>query len=159
MVTKITFRVLSEHREKTQTIPIEHPEFKIIPASKFLGVQLPSISIELQVINYLDEIDKSQLMIDNNWDLIIDYYPPKREKTRSEEIDEFLQFSEPYLQLFPTIRRPFSAIVYEAKDQLFGRKKSNETKFKEVLDLISMCNKTAEGTLQMIINSTKKYIE
>ena len=159
MITKITFRVLSEHREKIKTIPIEHPKFKVIPASKFLGIDLPAISIESQVIEYLDNIDKAQLMIDNNWDLIIDYYPPKREKTCSEEIDEFLQFSEPYLQLFPTIRRPFSAVVYEAKDQLFGRKKSNDTKFKEVLDLISMCNKAAEGTIQMIINSTKKYIE
>jgi len=159
MITKITFKVLSNHEERTQTIPIEHPEFKEIPACKFLGVDIPKVSIESQVIDYLDEIDKSQLMIDNDWDFIIDYYPPKKRKTRSDEIEEFLQFSEPYLQLFPSIRRAFSAVVYEAKDTLFGRGKSNDTKFKETLDLISMCNKTAQGTLNMIINMNKKYLE
>lgn len=159
MTTKITFKVLSNHKERTQTIPIEHPEFKEIPAGKFLGVDIPEVSVESQIINYLDEIDKTQLMIENDWDLIIDYYPPKKKKTCSNEIEEFLQFSEPYLQLFPSIRRAFSAVTYESKDILFGRGKSNDTKFKEVLDLISMCNKAAQGTIDMIININKKYLE
>ena len=159
MVTNITFKVLSEHREKTKTIPIEHPEFKEIPASKFLGVDLPAISIEAQVIDYLDEIDKSQLMIDNDWDMIIDYYPVKKKKSIDEEIEEFLEFSEPYLQLYPDLRRSFGAIVYEYKDRLFGRRKSNESKFDEVLKLINICYKTASGTIDMILNSTQKYLE
>ena len=89
MVTKITFRVLSEHEEKIKTIPIEHPEFKVILASKFLGVDLPAISIESQVIEYLDNIDKTQLMIDNNWDLIIDYYPLKEKKLVVKKLMNF----------------------------------------------------------------------
>lgn len=156
MITNVTFEVLTNHKYVIQTIPIEHPEFEIIPAVNFQGTELPEISIEDQVICWLYEMDKSQLMEDNYWDLIIDFYILDI-KNEEEEIKEFLEYSSSFLS--SDLERPFSAVCSECKDLLFGQGKSNIEKFEMVMKLISMCNKISLGTLQMVINSTKKYIE
>lgn len=156
MTTNVTFEVLINHKYAIQTIPIEHPEFEVIPPVVFQGIELPETSIEEQVICWLCEQDKSQLMEDNDWDLIIDYYILDI-KSEEEEIKKFLEYSSPFLS--PDLERPFSAVCSECKDLLFGQGKSNLEKFEIVIKLINMCNKISLGTLQMIINSTKKYIE
>lgn len=156
MITNVTFEVLTNRKYDIQTIPIEHPEFKIIPPVVFEGTELPEISIEEQVICWLSEMDRSQLMEDNDWDLIIDFYILDI-KSKEEEIKEFLEYSSPFLS--SDLERPFSAVCSECEDLLFGQGKSNIEKFEIVIKLMNMCNKISLGTLQMIINSTKKYIE
>lgn len=99
MKTKVTFKVLSDRKVIQKTLEIEHPRFEEIPEQMFNGIKLPRTSIESQVIDYLDSIDKRDLMVENDFDIIIDYWPcKKRSKNgKDKEIKEFIKFCKPYL--------------------------------------------------------------
>lgn len=146
--TIITFKALSDHRIIKKDIPIEH-SFQVIPPSVFAGVTLPATSIESQVIDYLDSIDKRDLMAEHDFDVILDYWP-KRTRKKRDEVAEFIEYCKPYIQRFPQLKRPFGAIISESKDVLFGKNKSNETKLKEVLNMVGISNKVAMGTFDVI---------
>lgn len=152
--TIITFKALSNHRIIRKNIPIEH-NFEVIPPTMFNGVELPATSIESQVIDYLDEIDKTDLMIKYEFDIILDYWP-KKAKKKKNEIKEFIDYCNPYIQQFPELEKPFRAVISESKDVLFGKRKSNETKFKEVLNMLNIAYKASAGTSQMICNRILK---
>lgn len=148
--TIITFKALGDHRIIRKNIPIEH-NFEVIPPTVFNGVELPATSIESQVIDYLDGIDKTELMIKYGFDVIIDYWPKKTKRKRNE-IDDFVMFCKPYIERYPTLERPFRAVISESKDVLFGRNKSNETKLKEVFNMIDIAYKTANGVINIVNN-------
>lgn len=152
--TKVTFKALSDHRIIHKTIPIEH-DFKDIPQTIFNGVVLPATSIESQVINYLDETDKTDIMIKYDFDMILDYWP-KRIRKKKDEVAEFIEYCAPYIQRFPQLERAFSAIISESKDVLFGKNKSNETKLKEVLMMIEIAFKASMGMANAITNIINK---
>lgn len=157
MKTKIVFKGLSNGKVIHRTIPIEH-NFKEIPPEEFLGYMLPRQSVESQVIDYLDTIDKSELMIKYNFDLILDYYIPKKKKSKDEEIAEFIE----YLSNFVPIDRPVKAIISEAEDVLFGKGKSNKTKAIEVLKMLTISYKASSGTMAMVskmLNEMKLCLE
>lgn len=147
MTTKIVFKAMSDGRIVHKTIPIEHPKFDVIPSDVFLGYELPAQSVQSQVIDYLDGIDKSDIMAKYGFDVILDYYP-KKHKVRKQRIDEvtgLIEYMRPIVELHPELQRPIEAIISEAKEELFGKGKSNETKAKEVLRMVSMSLKAATG--------------
>lgn len=146
--TLITFKALSNHRVVKKDIPIEH-SFHVIPATDFYGVKLPAISIESQVIDYLDSIDKRALMVEHDFDIILDYWP-KKIRRKKDEVAEFIEYCTPYIQRFPTLKRPIGAIIHESSGVLFGKNKSNETKFKEVLNMLNVTNKVIAGVCDII---------
>ena len=146
--TIVTFKALRDGVVIYKNIPIYH-HFKELPAEEFNGVQLPATSVESQVIHYLDEIDKTDMMIQYGFDIIIDYFP-KRKRAKKNEIEEFIKFCKPYLDLYPQITRPFGAVISESKELLFGKGKSNEQKFKEVMGMINVSLKAAEGTMNLM---------
>lgn len=153
--TIITFKALSEHRIIKKDIPIEH-SFQVIPATVFNGVELPATSIESQVIDYLDSIDKRDLMVEHDFDTILDYWP-KRIRRKRDEVAEFIEYCNPYIQKFPQFKRPFEAVISESKEVLFGKNKSNETKLKEVLNMVNIAFKASSGMANAIINRLNKY--
>lgn len=146
MKTKVTFKGLSEGKIIFRHIQIKH-DFSIIPGEIFLGYQLPAQSVESQVIDYLDSIDKSDIMSKYNFDIIIDYWVPKKKKKRNE-IQEFIEFLKPYIT--PDQYRPVEAIISEMKDVLFGKNKSNEQKAMEVLTVLSISYKAGVGALNIV---------
>lgn len=146
--TIVTFKALRNGTIVYKNIPIYH-NFKELPAEGFNGIQLPATSVESQVINFLDEIDKTDMMIQYDFDIIIDYFP-KKKKVKKNEIEEFVKFCKPYLDLNPQLIRPFEAVISESQELLFGNRKSNEQKFKEVLGMINVSLKAAEGTMDLI---------
>lgn len=152
MVTKVCFKALNNHRIIKKIVPIEH-NFEIIPASEFKGYILPETSIESQVIDYLDNIDKSDIMLKYDFDIIFDYYIPKKRRKRNE-IEEFIEYLKPYISV--ETQRSVRAIISEAKDVLFGKGKSNETKAKELLVMLNIANKSIQGTLNVIENLIKE---
>lgn len=152
MVTKVCFVALSNHKIVRKIVPIEH-DFETIPESEYLGNKLPEVSIEHQVITWLDVIDKSDIMLKYDFDMIIDYYIPKKKKKKSDEIAEFIEYLIPYVT--EDMYRPIEAIISEAKDILFGKGKSNETKATELFIIYGIVNKSIKGTL----NSIEKVIE
>lgn len=145
MVTTVTFQVIRDHQLVYEDVPIEH-DYKIIPPCKWAGVDLPSTPIETQLILHLDDIDKRDMMAEHGWDLILNYWVKK------DEIQEFKDYCRLYLQQFPSLERPFSAIISEFKDSLFNQGKSNEEKLKEVIDILGIVNKTIGGTVNVLLN-------
>lgn len=155
--TVITFKAItSDRRIVTRNITIEN-EFEIIPAQKWQGIDLPSISIEEQVMNQLDENDKSQIMLDYDFDMILDYWPKKPRKNKADEIAEFMEYCQPIFELHPEWKRAYEAIISEYKDSLFGKRKSNKTKLNEVMKIHEMIMKATLGTMDMIQKIFDKY--
>lgn len=154
MKTIITFKAVRDRKVVFKNIPIEH-NFKVIPESEFYGVKLPAISIESQVINYLDETDKRELMDKYNFDIIIDYYPKKKRKTKEDEVIEFMEYCQPLFEKHPEYKRPFEAIISDHGLFIFGRKKSNYNKLIEIMNIYNMVMKGANGTMDMVLKTLK----
>ena len=145
MKTKITFKGIDDYgRVIRRTIPIEH-NFTEQPAEEFMGVLLPPISVEDQVIEYLDTIDKSDIMNKYGFYIILDYYPYVK-RNKKKEFEEFIQ----YLSAIMPIDRSVIAIVSESKDVLFGKGKSNYAKAVELINMQRIAFKAAGGMLEMI---------
>lgn len=148
MKTIITFKVLRHGHIVHKHVPIYH-NFKELPSTEFNGITLPPTSVESQVMEQLDNMDKSDLMSKYEFDIILDYYP-KRKRTKRNEVDEFINFCEPYLSTYPQLVVPFRRVISDSKDILFGKGKSNEQKFKEALKLVDVSFKAAQGTINLI---------
>lgn len=157
--TIITFKALTyEGKIVRRNIPIEH-DFEVLPPQKWHGVDLPPTSIETQVMHQLDENNKTQLMIDNEFEIIIDYWPKKTRKKKGDELKEFMAYCQPIIDLNPTFKRPFEAIISECKDTLFGKGKSNKTKLDEVMKMYELIMKSTSGTLDMVNKLLDKTLD
>lgn len=154
MKTIITFKALSNGRVIYKNIPIYH-NFEEIPATNFNGLNLPPTSVESQVIHYLDEVDKKDIMNRYNFDIIIDYFP-KKKRVKKDEFKIFLEFISPYISMFPQLKRPIGAIISESHKLLFGKGKTNEQKFKEVLMMLNISLKASIGTMDIMLNIIKE---
>ena len=149
---KIVFKALSRGKIVHKTINVEH-SFSEIPEEIVNGIHLPKTSVEDQVMEMLDNMDKRDWMVKYDWDIILDYYPKKSKAKKSidDEIREFLDFSMPYINMYPTLKRPFGAVTSESRKVLFGKGKSNITKFQEVCNMINISYKTASGVYDRIL--------
>lgn len=147
METKVCFKALCNRKIVRKFIPIKH-NFEVIPKQEFKGYIFPEISVESQVIEYLDSIDKSEIMAKYDFDMIFDYYIPKKRKRN--EIEEFIEYLKPYISVEE--HRNVRAVMFEAKDVLFGKGKSNETKAKELLVMLNIANKSILGVFNVIEN-------
>ena len=154
MKTVITFKAIRDRKVVFKDIPIEH-NFEVIPECEFHGVKLPATSIESQVINYLDETDKRELMDKYGFDIIIDYYPKRKKKTKEEEIKEFIDYCQPLFEAYPQYKRPFEAIISDHGSFIFGRKKSNYNKLTQIMSIYDMVMKGASGTMDMVLKTLK----
>ena len=146
MKTKVTFKGLSGGKIIYRHIHIRH-NFSIRPEEEFLGYKLPAQSVESQVIDYLDTIDKSDIMLKYNFDIILDYWVPKKKK-KVNELQSFIEYLKPYIT--PNTQRPIEAIISESKDILFGKGKSNYEKSVEVFTMLKMCYKSSSGTIDIL---------
>lgn len=145
MKTLITFEVLSDREIKRCDIPVEH-NFSEIPGCTFLGYKFPPRSVEDQVMEYLDSMDKTDLMNEYGFDIIFDYWPTQVE----DEFDSFIEYIRPYITKYPSLERPVEAIICEAYDILFGCGKTHETKAKEVFTMLSISHKSILGTFNVV---------
>lgn len=146
----VIFKVFSEGRVKYKRISMEH-NLKEIPACTINGINFPPTSVEYQLMELLDKKEewKKQLMIKYDWDFIIDYSIAKNTQKKSEQ-ELFAEFCKPYLNLYPQLKIPFEVITKELKSELFGKRKSNETKFKEVCKAITIAEKAIASTLYKV---------
>lgn len=159
MKTKVTFKALRRGKVVYKTIPIEH-DFKIIPTCVIMGATFPETSVEYQLIEYLDSIDKSDLMVKYDFDTIIDYWV-KRIEPKRNEVKEFLEFCEPLFAEMPSLKRQLSAVCYEMQDTLFGRGKSHATKLKEAVKTLEFSYKVSNAIfdeINKVIMPTKNAI-
>lgn len=151
--TIVTFKALSDGGGKIvhKNIAIQH-DFSEIPSETFLGVKLPPTSVESQVIDYLDGIDKTELMNKHGFSVILDYYVRKRKRRNQVAKDEFYSFIayiNPILDDV-SLKRPIEAIISESYSVLFGCGKSNKQKFREVMNCYRISMKAVNGVIRMI---------
>lgn len=82
---KIKFKYLSyDGKIKSKIIPINMPKFKN-RNGEFIDAIFP-ITRESQIMDFLDNMDKTELMISNEFDTILDYHihiPRKRKSNNS----------------------------------------------------------------------------
>lgn len=152
MKTKITFKALHRGKVVRKTLSIEHPDYNIIPSIEFNGFKLPPISIKSQVIDYLDSVDKSDIMAKYDWDMILDYFPAKQRVSsmKNNEVADFIEYMRPLVESRPDLQMPFEAVIRAANDVLFGHRKSNLQKAKEVLKMAELSYVAAIGAYKNI---------
>ena len=158
MITKIKFKAIRGGRIVYKTIPIEHPKFEPSPPIVFDGVQLSETPIEYKIMEYLDEIDKSDIMVKYDFDIILDYWIPKK-KAKANEIEEFFAYMQPLVDVNPDLRVPLEKIISESRSVLFGKGKSHKTKAIEVVNMLKISYKVANGVMDMVLNIFKKVEE
>lgn len=159
MKTKIIFKVLQRGKVLFKTLSIEHPDYNIIPSEEFNGFELPPISIESQVIDYLDSIDKSDIMAKYDWDIILDYYPKKQRKRKKKinEVADFIEYMRPLVESFPDLQIPIEVVICAAKNELFNCQKSNFQKAMEVLKMLELSYNAATCAYRNIGDMFKDY--
>lgn len=158
MTTKVKFKAIRGGRIVYKTIPIEHPKFEPSPPIVFDGVQFPETPIEYKIMEYLDEIDKSDIMVKYDFDVILDYWIPKK-KDKANEIEEFFAYMQPLVDVSPDLRVPLEKIISESKSILFGKGKSHKTKAIEVVNMLKISYKVANGVMGMVLNILKNKEE
>ena len=70
-----------------------------------------------------------------------------------------MAYCQPIIDLNPTFKRPFEAIISECKDTLFGKGKSNKTKLDEVMKMYELIMKSTSGTLDMVNKLLDKTLD
>ena len=74
MKIKVKFKAFTYRGKLTYFIKTFNcPDFKIIPSKTLNGLILDETSIESQIVDWLDELDKSNLIIEKDLSCIIDY--------------------------------------------------------------------------------------
>ena len=88
------------------------------------------------------------------FDVILDYFP-KKKRVKKNEVEEFIKFCKPCFDVYPHLIRPFNAVISESQEILFGKRKSNYQKFKEVLNMVGISFKVVGGTIDVITKIIK----
>lgn len=153
---KVTFVAIRDAQVVRKVIPIEH-NFDVLPPVVFNGKKFPETSIEEQVMDMLVKKDLSHLMRDNDFDLIVDYYPTPKRKKREKgwEEREFAEYCNSQLKYTPSLIAPFQTVAASCKKILFGKGKSNKTKFEEVSCIVDIAMAMARGTINHLFEAFK----
>lgn len=142
MTTKVKFKFLIRGEIKNVVVPIEHN----ITSPYYNGVRM--VSIEEQVIDYLDDIDKRDIMVKYDVDVIIDYIPYIRKKKKNE-VEEFLKFCQNVGFDENTILR-IGAVANSMKDVIFGKRYSNFKKAEILFSALKFGMELTSKTLGQI---------
>lgn len=151
METKIKFKCLIRGKIKNIIIPIEHN----ITSPNYNGIRWESI--EEQVIDYLDDIDKRDIMIKYDIDVIIDYYPYIRKKKKNE-IDEFFKFCQNVGFDEDTILR-IGAVANSMRNVIFGKGYSNYKKAEILLSSLKFGMEFTSKILDKIMDDNNMMID
>lgn len=149
----------SYRRKQRKVIDIDMPEFKeqIVPGFD------SSISVNEQIMEYLDTIDKSDIMAKYDMYEIITYFPYKKKKKRMSEKESFFNFLSTQKVVYNLDEKTMADIVAYASTSktLFGHRKSNEQKIQEIADNLTIFAKVRDNMIDMIfeklnLNTLKK---
>lgn len=73
MKSQVEFKVLRRGEQELVVLTIEHPDFIHIPQKTVNGICYNEVSVVDQLYEYLDNIDKYEIMIENDFHTILDY--------------------------------------------------------------------------------------
>jgi len=150
MITKIKFKCISRGGVRNIVIPIEHN----ITAPKKVGDRWESI--ESQVIDYLDSIDKWDLMVKYDIDMILDYVPYHKRNKGRNEVEEFRKFCYKFCCDEVFIAK-IGAVANVMKKELFGKGYSNIRKLEIILSAMDFGFRMADNILKKLNEDLNKY--
>lgn len=86
---KFWFRVVGDRGQVRRYVRMfEVPVFEEIPQpEEFSELDLPNVSVDQQRVMWMDEVDKTDLMHDNEWYVILDYGVVKSEKWKKKKVN------------------------------------------------------------------------
>lgn len=160
MERKIRFQYIDEdtHRTKTRVFSYVFPDFEetIVNVN---GHLLP-LTVEEQMLEYLDTTDKRDFMVKNHMLMILDYGIYTK-KERVSEKDSFLEFLHKYYKAIGlTDEDVVSAVQYASvSETIFGKRKSNWQKLNEVVDGLRLSYKAQSAVLNRLSEEFKKNHE
>lgn len=162
MRKNITFEYLPVHGDPGAIdIEIGFPDFEEQTDEVILNGQcLPvTITVEDQIMEYLDEMDKSDIMAKYDMRIIIDYHITPQPVDEIEDFKTYLYYWCKVCHIGPDML--MAVIEYAANSQtIFGCGKTNIQKLTDILDGLGLCfrAKTAayDDAVEMLRGNYKK---
>ena len=162
MRKNITFEYLPTHGgPEAIGIEIEFPDFEEYTDEVVLNGEHLSITItvEDQIMEYLDEMDKSDIMAKYDMEIIIDYHITPPPVDEMEDFKTYLYYWCRVCHINPDML--MAVIEYAANSKtIFGCGKTNFQKLADILDGLNLCfrAKTAayNESIEMLRGDYKK---
>lgn len=150
MFSVVRFDCEIDHKRTIAYITIEHPDFVGRKYNPVRG----------QVMDWLDCIDKHQLMIENNIDFIFDYDVVVSDVESDYvycEAEEFLKYIYPIAKSENCVNM-IGFVIENSKDILFGRGLSNYEKAYIALSIMNTSLRASSVVLDSIMEKNQKRI-
>ena len=161
MKSQVEFKVLRRGEQNLVVLTIEHPDFIHIPQKTVNGICYNEVSVVDQIYEYLDNIDKHDIMVENDFHIILDYRVVEVD-VDTEYYNEFTDFKK-YVKAFVkhyNIEEHVRFVMKSYYDTLFNCGKSHVQKLKEILTIITTAQGYTGQVLDHIIdNLNEDYIK
>ncbi len=153
MKKNITFEYLPVHGDPaTVGIEIVFPDFEEYTDEVVLNGQCLSITItvEDQIMEYLDDMDKSDIMAKYDMEIIMDYHITPPPVDEMEDFKTFLYYWCKVCHIGPEML--MLVIEYAANSKtIFGCGKTNIQKLADILDGINLCFRSKDAAYKEAI--------
>ena len=154
MKSQVEFKVLRRGEQELVVLTIEHPEFTHKPQMTINGICYNEVSVMDQIYEYLDNIDKHDIMVENDFNIILDYRVVEVD-VNTEYYNEFTDFKK-YVKAFVkhyNIEEHVRFVMKSYYDTLFNNGKSHVQKLKEILTIITTSQRYKRQVLDHIIDN------
>ncbi len=151
MFSVVRFDCEIDHKRTIAYITVEHPDF--VAREKYYPIRA-------QVMDWLDCIDKHQLMVENFIDYIFDYDVVVTDVESDYvycEAEDFLKYIYPIAKSENCVNM-IGFVIENSKDILFGRGLSNYEKAYIALDIMNTSLRASSVVLDSIMEKNQKRI-
>lgn len=154
MKSQIEFKVIRRGDPELVVLTIEHPDFTHIPQMTFDGICYNEVSVVNQIYEYLDTIDKHDIMVENDFYIILDYRVVEVDVDTEyyDELTDFVKFAKAFIKHY-NLEGQAGFVMKSCYDTLFNCGKSHIQKLKEILTIITTSQKYTGQVLDHIIET------
>jgi len=125
------------------------PDFQVIPPKEYQGRVFPETTIQYQLMDWMDTIDKRDFMIENDLGVIINYWIPEAKQKKETVLDYLKQAN-----LSKEMTLDLIAIYHKIKPILKG--KSIESQIEILFSHLSVGYQAIITSNEKIINMLKE---
>lgn len=138
MKSHVEFKVLRRGNQELVVLTIEHPDFNHIPQMTVNGVYYNEVSVDEQIYKYLYKIDMHEIMVENDFHIILDYRVVDVDVDTEyyNELTDFVKYVKTFVKHY-NIEEHVRFVMKSYYDSLFNCGKSHIQKLKEILTIIS----------------------
>lgn len=154
MKSQVEFKVLRRGEQELVVLTIEHPDFIHIPQKTVNGICYNEVSVVDQLYEYLDNIDKYEIMIENDFHTILDYRVVEVDVDTEyyDELTDFVKHVKAFVNHY-NIEGQVGFVIKSCYDTLFNCGKSHIQKLKEILTIITTSQRYTGQVLDHIMDN------